>query len=102
MQTYGGKTVQSCPQNGVHYRDRFGLLPPVPPQQQGDYLARSFLVNYSQGIPLSIWYDWKNDGTGFGFTSTTLAQWTAGLVLKPAYYKMKTLTTTFGEHDLHQ
>ena len=27
----------------------------VTAQQQGDYLARMFLVNFSQGIPLSCW-----------------------------------------------
>ena len=39
------------------------LRPVATAQLQGDYLARSWLVNLSQSIPLSIWYDWKNDGT---------------------------------------
>ena len=30
--------------------------------RQARGLARSFLINLSQGIPLSIWYDWHNDG----------------------------------------
>lgn len=29
---------------------------------QGVMLARQFLTNLSNGIPLSIWYDWKDDG----------------------------------------
>jgi hypothetical protein len=32
-------------------------------QQQAEYLARMFLINLHQGIDVSIWYDWKNDGT---------------------------------------
>ncbi len=30
--------------------------------QQGRMLARQWLVNVSQGVPLSIWYDWHDDG----------------------------------------
>lgn len=32
-------------------------------EKQAQYLARMFLINLSQDIPVSIWYDWKNDGT---------------------------------------
>ena len=31
--------------------------------RQGRYLPRQWLVNCSQDIPLSIWYDWHDDGT---------------------------------------
>lgn len=31
--------------------------------EQGKYLAREFLTNLADGIPLSIWYDWHDDGT---------------------------------------
>ena len=30
--------------------------------RQGQYLAREFLTNLADGIPLSIWYDWHDDG----------------------------------------
>ncbi|WP_226654779.1 cellulase family glycosylhydrolase [Guptibacillus hwajinpoensis] len=30
--------------------------------EQASYLARTFLINYMFEIPISIWYDWKNDG----------------------------------------
>lgn len=33
-----------------------------PGEAQGKLLARQFLFNLSQGIPLSIWYDWRDDG----------------------------------------
>jgi len=32
-------------------------------EKQARYLAREFLVNVANGIPLSIWYDWHDDGT---------------------------------------
>jgi hypothetical protein len=31
-------------------------------EKQGALLAREWLINISNGIPLSIWYDWRNDG----------------------------------------
>ncbi|KZE14007.1 cellulase family glycosylhydrolase [Priestia aryabhattai] len=30
--------------------------------KQAEYLVRMFLVNSQKKIPISIWYDWKNDG----------------------------------------
>jgi hypothetical protein len=32
-------------------------------EQQANYLARMFLINLYEKVPVSIWYDWKNDGT---------------------------------------
>lgn len=31
-------------------------------QIQGELLARQFLTNIANGIPISIWYDWHDDG----------------------------------------
>jgi hypothetical protein len=31
--------------------------------RQGQYLARQALTNLAQGLPLSVWYDWHDDGT---------------------------------------
>ena len=35
----------------------------VSDNQQADYLARQWLFNLSEGVRLSIWYDWHDDGT---------------------------------------
>src|SRR5205823_582363 len=32
-------------------------------EQQSEFLAREFLTNSANGIPVSIWYDWRDDGT---------------------------------------
>lgn len=34
-------------------------------QDQAKYIVRMFLTNYFYEIPLSIWYDWRNDGNNF-------------------------------------
>ncbi len=33
--------------------------------KQAKYIIRMFLTNLSQGIPISIWYNWQNDGPLF-------------------------------------
>lgn len=34
----------------------------ISEELQGQYAARQYMINLSQNIPLSIWYDWKEDG----------------------------------------
>lgn len=62
-------------------------------RQQGDYLPREFLTNLSLGIPLSIWYDWHDDGPDpeepehhFGTVALDYRE-------KPAYQEMRRLVT---------
>ncbi|MBT2718167.1 cellulase family glycosylhydrolase [Bacillus sp. ISL-57] len=31
-------------------------------REQAQYIVRMYLINMYQNIPVSIWYDWKNDG----------------------------------------
>lgn len=72
------------------------------PNLQGKYLAREFLVNLMCHIPLSIWYDWHNDGA-----SPTDGECHFGMVRfryhrhrhwvytpKPAFFACRTLTRT--------
>ena len=95
MQTYGGKTLPLVvsewgytTSNGVHSTYNSAN----PTQLQGDFLARSMLVNLSQGIPLSIWYDWKNDGTDPTVDEQNFGTVTADLEAKPAYNELQLLT----------
>jgi hypothetical protein len=73
----------------------------LSPETQGKFLARQWLVNLSQLIPLSIWYDWHDDGTDpknnehrFG---TVEHEYRAGknpvYQVKPAYHAAQTLTS---------
>ena len=73
----------------------------VTEEKQAAMLARQFLTNVSNGIPISIWYDWRDDGSDpteaehhFGLVRN---QYQSGGVQvyepKPAYLAARTLTT---------
>ena len=72
----------------------------VTPEQQAQYLVRSWLVNISHEIDLSIWYDWKDDTWGemeeydrhFGVITGTSEP-------KLTYTALKTLTTTLDGYE---
>ncbi len=94
MQTRGGKTLPIV-------SSEWGYSTPAVSgneELQGDYLARSTLVNLSQGIPLSIWFEfrdrsktgdeWENNYGMVAHDDATGAQ----TGLRPAYYQMQELT----------
>jgi hypothetical protein len=66
---------------------------------QAKYLARMFLINLSNGINLSIWYDWRDDGPNpssvddsFGLIANAYHKGeTPPLKPKPAYLAAKKL-----------
>jgi polysaccharide biosynthesis protein PslG len=69
--------------------------------RQGKFLARSWLNNLANGIPISIWYDWHDDGSDpaneqhhFGIVHYPYeATHDPVYSPKPAYYAAQTLTT---------
>lgn len=69
---------------------------------QGVMLARQFLTNLANGIPLSIWYDWKDDGLDpndpehhFGTVGHPESnKGTVSQRLKPAFLAARALTNT--------
>jgi hypothetical protein len=66
----------------------------VSEEQQADYLVRQRLVNLSLGIPLSIWYDWKEDGTDPKEREHHFGTVRPDLKPKPSYAAGKTLSET--------
>ncbi len=63
----------------------------LTPETQGKYLVRQWLANLSADVPISIWYDWHDDGPdpkepehNFGTVRTDYKP-------KPAYIAMTTL-----------
>jgi len=69
------------------------LLPiGVSLQTQADYAARMQLFNLYSGIPLTIWYDWKNDGQDLYARGQNRGLVTHDLNLKPSYAALSTLT----------
>lgn len=59
---------------------------------QAEFAARQQLFNLLEGVPLSIWYDWKNDGNDPAENEHNFGTMTSALEPKPAYTALKTLT----------
>ncbi len=72
-------------------------------QKQGALLAREMLTNLANGIPISIWYDWRDDGADpnepehhFGLVRSAYQDGRDQVFEpKPAYLAAKTLSATF-------
>jgi hypothetical protein len=69
-------------------------------ERQGKYLPRQWLTNLSNGVPLSIWYDWHDDGPDpkeaehhFGTVTYPYLEGKSPVYEpKPAYLAARTLT----------
>ena len=74
------------------------------PAKQGRMLPRQWLTNLANGVPISIWYDWHNDGPDpkepehhFGTVLEPYRQGTDPVYEpKPAYLAARTLTGELG------
>ena len=71
-------------------------------QEQAQYLARMFLINLYQGIPVSIWYDWKNDGTNPNEREHQFGTVRHDLKAKEAYLAAKTLASTLAGYSIDE
>jgi hypothetical protein len=75
--------------------------PRMNEERQAIMLTRQFLTNLANGIPLSIWYDWRDDGSDpnegehhFGLVRQEYKSGSSAVYEpKPAYLAAKTLTT---------
>ncbi len=59
---------------------------------QAAFAARQQLSNLLNGVPLSIWYDWKNDGADPNENEHNFGTVLPDLQPKPAYVAIQTLT----------
>lgn len=74
--------------------------------KQGALLARQLLINQSQGIMLSVWYDWHDDGQNPGeiehhfgtVLPTSYGNRDPLYDSKPAYHAAQTLSSFLGGH----
>ena len=65
----------------------------ITEEVKADYLARVFLLNLSQGIPLSTWYDWESsDDASVGGHYGLVPE--GSRVPNPAYYAAHLLTSS--------
>lgn len=65
----------------------------VNEKQQAEYLARMFLTNSLSDIPVSVWYDWKNDGQTQSNREHNFGLVSYHSTPKLSYLAMQTLTT---------
>lgn len=81
------------------------LNPGIDERQQGILLARQWLANLLAGVPLSIWYDWRDDGPPNSLAAqahygTVRQPYLAGqqpvFSPKPAYLAAQTFTSVLG------
>jgi hypothetical protein len=59
---------------------------------QAAFAVRQQLINLLNDVPLSIWYDWKNDGTDLNENEHNFGTVTPDLKPKPTYLAIRTLT----------
>ena len=64
----------------------------MSPETQAAFLVRQQLANLHAGVPLSIWYDWKDDGTDPAEREHNFGTVTHDLQPKPAYVALQTMT----------
>lgn len=64
----------------------------VPVQTQAAFIVRQQLSNLLNGVPLSIWYDWRNDGQDPGNREHNFGTVDFDMKPKPAYLAIQTLT----------
>jgi hypothetical protein len=71
-------------------------------EKQGQYLARMFLTNLHQNVPVSIWYDWKNDGIDPNEREHNFGTVTHELKPKLAYLAAKNLSTILAGYSIEK
>src|SRR4051812_20581685 len=65
----------------------------VSPETQAAFLVRQQISNLLNDIPLSIWYDWKNDGEDPNENEHNFGTVSHDLQPKPAYTAFRTFTS---------
>jgi polysaccharide biosynthesis protein PslG len=82
--------------NGVSYDE----------QKQARFLARQWLVNLSNNVPVSIWFEWKdaaNDPMAFGLVRNKYYPGRSSAYdAKPSYFAAKALTTSLKDYAFSQ
>lgn len=71
-------------------------------QTQAAFAARQQLANLLAGVPVSIWYDWKNDGPDPAEREHNFGLVNADRSPKPAYLALKTLTSELAGYRLER
>lgn len=71
-------------------------------ETQADFAARQQLSNLLNGVPLSIWYDWKNDGDDPAENEHNFGTVMPDLKPKPAYLAIQKLIHELAGYHVQQ
>ncbi|MGH8022139.1 MAG: cellulase family glycosylhydrolase [Limisphaerales bacterium] len=74
----------------------------VSPERQAQYIVRQQLSNLLNGVPLSIWYDWKNDGRDAADNEDNFGTVGYDLRPKPAYLAIQRMTRELSGYGIAQ
>jgi hypothetical protein len=74
----------------------------VSPETQASFIVRQQLSNLLNGVPLSIWYDWKNDGDDPVENEHNFGMVLSDLKPKPAYIAIQKLTHELAGYRIEQ
>ncbi len=86
------RTAQTIPRDIPIISGEWGYTTTdIPRELQGKFLPRQWLSNLAYGIPISIWYDWHDDGQEPNEREHNFGTVTWDYQPKPAYIAMKTL-----------
>ena len=69
-------------------------------ETQAAFAARQQISNLLNGVPLSIWYDWKNDGPDPNENEHNFGTVLPDLKPKPAYVAIQTLTRELSDYRI--
>jgi hypothetical protein len=69
-------------------------------ETQAAFIVRQQLSNLLNGIPISIWYDWKSDGPDPNEREHNFGTVTHDLKPKPAYLALQTMTRELGGYRI--
>jgi polysaccharide biosynthesis protein PslG len=69
-------------------------------ETQAAFAARQQISNLLNGVPLSIWYDWKNDGPDANENEHNFGTVLPDLTPKPAYLAIQTLTRELSSYRI--
>ncbi len=72
----------------------------ISTEKQAAFIVRMQLSNLLCNIPVSIWYDWKNDGDDPGNFEHNCGTVTSDLTPKPAYTAIKTMNSQLNGFSL--
>ncbi|HEX3628094.1 MAG TPA: cellulase family glycosylhydrolase [Verrucomicrobiae bacterium] len=74
----------------------------ISPERQANYIVRQQLSNLLNGVPLSIWYDWKNDGLDPANAEHNFGTVGYDLTPKPAYLAIQRMTRELSGYQIAQ